>query len=246
MSKKATIYRMVTPKHLCPWGIKALDLLRRAGFEIEDRHLESEEANQAYKEEQGVSETPQIYIEGERLGGYDDLREYLGKGPDPSEGKTYQTIVAVFSVSFAMAAATASAADGPFSWIGLLEKFVAFSMCVLGILKLQDLKSFATGFVQYDLIAQRFVPYASLYAFVEAGAGALMIGHIASLFVAPLVLLLSSVGAISVFKAVYLEKRDLNCACVGGGSKVPLGFVSLTENLMMMAMAVWMFLKALG
>jgi hypothetical protein len=32
-------------------------------------------------------------------------------------------------------------------------------------------------------------------------------------------------------------------ACVGGGSKVPLGFVSLTENLMMVAMALWMSLR---
>jgi hypothetical protein len=45
---------------------------------------------------------------------------------------------------------------------------------------------------------------------------------------------------VSVFKAVYLDRRALRCACVGGGSNVPLGFVSLTENLMMVAMAVWM------
>jgi hypothetical protein len=45
-----------------------------------------------------------------------------------------------------------------------------------------------------------------------------------------------------VFKAVYLDKRELKCACVGGSSNVPLGFVSLTENLMMIAMAVWMAL----
>jgi hypothetical protein len=52
----------------------------------------------------------------------------------------------------------------------------------------------------------------------------------------PLALLVGGVGAWSVFKAVYLEKRELKCACVGGDSNVPLGFVSLTENLMMLAM----------
>ena len=36
-----------------------------------------------------------------------------------------------------------------------------------------------------------------------------------------------------MFKAVYIDKRELKCACVGGSSNVPLGFVSLTENLMM-------------
>jgi ABC-type enterobactin transport system permease subunit len=53
-------------------------------------------------------------------------------------------------------------------------------------------------------------------------------------------LLIGGVGAISVFKAVYVDKRELKCACVGDDSNVPLGFLSLTENLMMIAMAVWM------
>jgi hypothetical protein len=39
---------------------------------------------------------------------------------------------------------------------------------------------------------------------------------------------------------VYVDKRELKCACVGGDSKVPLGFVSLLENVMMVLMAVWM------
>jgi hypothetical protein len=43
-----------------------------------------------------------------------------------------------------------------------------------------------------------------------------------------------------VFKAVYIDQRELKCACVGGGSNVPLGFVSLTEDVMMVVMAVWM------
>jgi hypothetical protein len=56
-------------------------------------------------------------------------------------------------------------------------------------------------------------------------------------------LFVASIGAISVFKAVYIDKRELKCACVGGDSNVPLGFVSLTENLMMACMAIWMLSK---
>jgi hypothetical protein len=57
---------------------------------------------------------------------------------------------------------------------------------------------------------------------------------------APVALFIGTVGAVSVFKAVYIDKRKLKCACVGGDSNVPLGFVSLTENLMMMIMGIWM------
>lgn len=62
---------------------------------------------------------------------------------------------------------------------------------------------------------------------------------------APVALFIGTVGAVSVFKAVYIDKRELKCACVGGSSNVPLGFVSLTENLMMIAMAIWMPVRML-
>ena len=243
MKKKADIYRMVTPDHLCPWGIKALDLLKRNGFEVNDHHLETMDANQQYKEDNDVDETPQIFIEGQRLGGYDDLREHLGLSPDPKEGETYQPVVAIFAVTFLMALTACWAMLGSLSLIRVAELFIAFSMCALGIQKLQNLKGYATGFVQYDLLAQRYVPYAYVYAFIETGGGALMIAGLFTWIVAPIVLLASGIGAISIIKAVYIEKRDLKCACVGGDSSVPLGFISLTENLMMMAMAVWMLMK---
>ncbi|MCF3650525.1 glutaredoxin [Synoicihabitans lomoniglobus] len=244
MKKHATIHRMVTPTHLCPWGVKGLDLLKRHGYEVDDLHIPTQEKNESYKREHGVDETPQIFIEGKPLGGYDQLREHLGLAPDPKEGDTYQPVIAVFAVALFMALAAAWAIHGSLPIIRVLELFVAFSMCVLGILKLQDLQSFSTGFVQYDLVARRYVPYSRVYPFVEAGAGVAMIAGLWSWVVAPAALIVSTIGAVSVFKAVYVEKRDLNCACVGGGSSVPLGFISLTENLMMMALAIWMLTKA--
>jgi glutaredoxin/uncharacterized membrane protein YphA (DoxX/SURF4 family) len=245
MSKKATIYRMVTPDHLCPWGIKALDLLKRNGFDVTDHHLETMEANQQYKEDNDVDETPQIFIEGEQLGGYDELRKHLDLSPDPEEGETYKPVIAIFIITLLMAFTTSWAILGSFSAIRVAELFIAFSMCALGIQKLKDLKGYATGFVQYDLLAQRYVPYAYVYACIEAGGGILMIAGLLTWVVAPIVLMASSIGAVSILKAVYIEKRDLKCACVGGDSSVPLGFISLTENLMMMGMAIWMMLKAL-
>jgi len=231
---------MVTPKHLCPWGIKAKDLLRRSGFAVEDRRLESRQANEDYKRTNGYDETPQVFIEGVRIGGYDDLRTFLGRSPDPKEGETYQPVIVVFAVALAMAITTTLAGPVGWEWSRIAELSVAFGMCMLGVLKLQDLRSFATGFVQYDLLARHYVPYAYVYAFVEAGAGVLMIAGIATMIVAPVVFVVSAIGAVSIIKAVYVEKRDLHCACVGGDSSVPLGFISLSENLGMLAMATWM------
>ena len=50
---------------------------------------------------------------------------------------------------------------------------------------------------------------------------------------------------ISVFKAVYLDKLKLNCACIGGYSKTPLGTISFIENLLMAIMSVLIFIKSL-
>ena len=71
-------------------------------------------------------------------------------------------------------------------------------------------------------------------------AGVLMVAGALNWLSIPVALFIGGIGAVSVFKAVYVDKREIKCACVGGASKVPLGFVSLTENLMMVAMAVWM------
>lgn len=236
---------MVTPNHLCPWGIKAKDLLKRNGYTVEDKHLTSEEANEAYKKKNNFEETPQVFLDGEHLGGYDELREHLGLDPDPKEGEAYQPVIVIFAVTLLMALTTSWAILGSLSAIRVAELFIAFSMCALGIQKLQDLKGYATGFVQYDLVAQRYVPYAYVYACIETGGGILMIAGLLTWVVAPTVLVASSIGAVSIFKAVYIEKRDLKCACVGGDSSVPLGFISLTENLMMMTMAIWMMSKEL-
>ena len=90
------------------------------------------------------------------------------------------------------------------------------------------------------------MPYGYVYPFAEALAGVLMVAGVLVWVSAPVALFIGTIGAASVFKAVYIDRRELKCACVGGGSNVPLGFVSLTENLMMMFMGVWMPLRALG
>jgi uncharacterized membrane protein YphA (DoxX/SURF4 family) len=139
-----------------------------------------------------------------------------------------------------MALAASWAAFGAVLTVRALEWFIAFSMCILGIQKLQDLESFSTMFLNYDLLARRWVRYGYLYPFGETLAGVLMIAGALIWLAAPVALLIGTIGAVSVFKAVYIDKRELKCACVGGNSNVPLGFVSLTENLMMVAMAIWM------
>ena len=238
--RKAVLYRMVMPEHICPYGLKALHLLKTKGYEVEDHWLRTRDETDAFKAEHGVATTPQTFIDGRRIGGYDDLRKHFGAGVRDPKAPTYTPVIAVFAVAALMALAASQAAFHTPLTVQAVEWFVAFSMSLLAMLKLRDVETFSTMFLNYDLLARRWVPYGYVYPFAELAAGVLMAAGVLTWLAAPLGLVIGGIGAVSVFKAVYLDKRELKCACVGGDSNVPLGFVSLTENLMMVAMAAWM------
>ncbi|MGY6695535.1 MAG: MauE/DoxX family redox-associated membrane protein [Roseinatronobacter sp.] len=244
--KPVRLYRMVMPDHLCPYGLKSLDLLKREGFEVEDHPLRSRAEIDAFKAEHGVETTPQVFIGSARIGGYEETLRHLGKSVPDENATSYTPVIALFAMAAAMALAISWASYGALMTIAAAEWFIAISMCLLALQKLKDIESFSTMFLNCDLLAQRWVRYGYIYPFGEGLAGILMVAGALMWVSVPVALFIGTVGAISVFKAVYIDKRELKCACVGGDSKVPLGFVSLTENLMMIGMALWMLFKPMG
>ena len=244
--QSAVLYRMVTPDHLCPYGLKSKALLEREGYEVDDHHLETREETDAFKAKHDVKTTPQTFIGGERIGGYDDLRRYFDKPVKDPDETSYRPVIVLFTLTALTALGASFVAAGSAFTLLAAEWFVSFSMVVLALLKLQDVEKFSTMFLNYDLLARRWVRYGKIYPYAEGLAGLLMVAGVLTWLSAPLAFFIGLVGAASVFKAVYIDKRELKCACVGGSSNVPLGFISLTENVMMVAMAIWMSLGALG
>ncbi|QTP56132.1 glutaredoxin [Billgrantia sulfidoxydans] len=242
-SNHAQLYRMVMEEHLCPFGLKSKDLLERKGFAVEDHHLTTREETEEFKEKHDVDTTPQTFIDGQRIGGYDELREYFGKDSPGEDETTYQPVIALFATALLMGFAVSWTATGTLLSARMPEYFVAIAMALLGLQKLKDVESFSTMFLNYDLLAQRQVRYGYVYPYAETLAGILMLAGALVWLAAPVALFIGTVGAVSVFKAVYVDKRELKCACVGGDSQVPLGFVSLTENLIMIGMGLWMPLR---
>lgn len=243
MAKSAKLYRMKMDKHVCPYGIKSKWLLERQGYSVDDHPLTTREETEAFKAEHGVSTTPQTFIEGERIGGYTDLRAHFGNPVRDPDATSYKPVLAVFAVGLAIALSLSQFTyETPFT-IRTIEWFIAFSMAMLAMLKLQDVEKFSSMFVGYDLLGKRFVPYAYTYPFLEALAAVLMAGRVLPWISIPVALTIGTIGAVSVFYAVYVQKREIKCACVGGSASVPLGFVSLSENLAMIGMALWMLVR---
>lgn len=152
----------------------------------------------------------------EHVGGFDALKARLVyKVIDPAQ-KTYRPVIAIFAVAALMAISLTWLTSTTLLTLKTFEWFIALSMCFLAVQKLQNGQAFA---------------------------GISMLSGTLVWLSAPIALTIGTNGAVSVFKAVYIDKRELKCACVGGDSNVPLGFISLTENLMMMGMGTWMLVN---
>ena len=195
-TRKATLYRMVMPTHTCPYGLKAKDLLRRQGYAVEDHWLRTREETDAFKAEHGVKTTPQIFVGGERVGGYDDLRRFFGKRVADPKATSYRPVIALFVMTALMALAASQAVYATPFTLRAVEWFVAFSMAVLALLKLQNVESFATMFLNYDLLAKRWVPYSYVYPFAEGLAGVLMIAGVLTWLSVPIALFIGGVGTV--------------------------------------------------
>ncbi len=243
--RTAALYRMAMPGHLCPFGLKSKSLLERKGYRVDDNLLTSRDEVNAFKATHGVETTPQTFIDGQRIGGYTDLKTHFGMKVLGKDETTYGPLVAIFGATALMSAALVLNLYDGFPVRMFLMWFFATSMVALAIQKLQNVGGFVNGFLGYDLLARRYVPYGYVYPFLELYTGVGMIALIGAAsgliwLVAPVGIVIGTIGAVSVIKAVYVEKRDLKCACVGGGSNVPLGAISLSENLIMAGMGIWM------
>jgi glutaredoxin len=222
---------MVMADHQCPWGLKAEALLKQQGIAFEDVHLTSDAEVEAFKQHHHVATTPQIFFGDQRIGGYSDLAALLQVKPEALE-VSYTPVIAVFGSAALVALATGLGWRG---WMGL-------AIAMLAMLKLMDVPGFAKSFSKYDLLTQRWPVYGRLYPAIEM---LIALGFLSSAAMAAtgwLAVFVGLSGMVSVYKAVVIDKLALNCACVGGNSKAPLGIVSFAENAMMALMGIVMLL----
>ncbi|PZD71006.1 hypothetical protein C1752_08448 [Acaryochloris thomasi RCC1774] len=227
------VYRMSMPEHECPWGLKAINLLDEQGIDFEDHKLRSQDEVEAFKTKHQVATTPQIFFGEDRIGGYTDLAERFDVEAESAD-YSYAPVIAVFSTAGLISLAASLGMTG----------LMGVSLSMLASLKLMDMNAFSESFKKYDLITKRFKPYAKIYPFAELLIGLGFLSGWVPLVTGISSLLIGTSGGISVFKAVYIDKLALNCACVGGNTKTPLGIVSFAENAIMAGMGAFLIFTA--
>lgn len=117
--------------------------------------------------------------------------------------------------------------------------FMGIFFLVFGLFKLIDLHGFVTGFQQYDFIAKKFKFYGYAYPFIEIGLGILYLIGLMFLWQNILVVILASIGIYTAYK--YIGHADqIECVCLGTIFKLPMTWVTLSENVLMLVMVLFM------
>ncbi|HET7605529.1 MAG TPA: glutaredoxin domain-containing protein [Sphingomicrobium sp.] len=75
--RRVVLYRMKLPEHECPYGLRARQMLEGAGIPFEERLLTSRDEVDAFEDEHEVDTTPQVFVDGERIGGSEELASWL-------------------------------------------------------------------------------------------------------------------------------------------------------------------------
>jgi len=223
------VYRIIFPDRVCPSGEKVVAHLTATKQAFTDIPLRSPAEVAAFKAQWQVETTPQVFIDGERIGGWEALLAHPQLGQEKPK-TSYAPVASVFGTAALVAWAARLGMPG----------FMGIALAMLASLKLADLEAFTAQFAEYDAIAQRFRPYGKVYPALELGLGLGFLAGVWPLGIGLGSLALGAIGAYSVIDAVYLQQKKLTCACVGGNSRAPLGLVTLAENAAMIAMGLAM------
>lgn len=126
-----------------------------------------------------------------------------------------------------------------FTWHNWMQDFMAAFFLIFGFLKVINLKKFAKSYGMYDIVTKAVPTYGYVYPFIEVALGFLYLFNLYPFYTNIFTVVLMSIGALGV----YLEVRkgsEITCACLGEIFRVPLTYVTLIEDLLMAAMALYM------
>ncbi len=120
-----------------------------------------------------------------------------------------------------------------------MQAFMGLFFCFFALFKLLDVRGFASGFANYDMIARRWRFYAYAYPFIELALGLAYLAGWKIEAVNIATLLLMAISAAGVIRTLA-SGRKLDCACLGTFIQVPLSVVTIVENAGMAVMAALM------
>jgi copper chaperone CopZ len=152
--------------------------------------------------------------------------------------ETYKPILLIFTYITAVTL-LAQVGNARFDIMQAMRHFMAGFFLVFSFFKLLNLQAFAESYAMYDVVARRLPVWGYIYAFTELGLGLAYVLNFQPVITAVVTLVVMSVSIIGVLQSV-LNKRKIQCACLGAVFNLPMSTVTIIEDALMIAMSVGM------
>lgn len=120
--------------------------------------------------------------------------------------------------------------------------FMGVFLLVFASFKFIGYNMFVEMYPMYDVVAERWKPWARIYPFIELALGILYIANLVPVARDVVTVIIMAVSSVGVFRELR-RRRGIHCACLGNIIKLPLSTVSLVEDVAMGAMALFMLLR---
>lgn len=148
---------------------------------------------------------------------------------------TYKPIIILF-LFIIVIATIAAYHNGTIHWMGWMNYFMAGFFLSFSFFKLLDLKGFVESYSMYDIVAKRLKAWGYIYAFIELGLGIAYAANFYPLVTNIATLVVMGISIIGVLQSV-LNKRKIQCACLGAVFNLPMSTVTIIEDALMIAMS---------
>ena len=130
----------------------------------------------------------------------------------------------------------------PWDTSGFMLDFMGLFYVVFSFFKLLDLKGVLEGFKMYDLLAKTIPVYGWVYPFIEVVLGLMFLMRIEITVALIVTLIILGITTVGVIKTL-LDKKSIQCACLGTALKLPMTKATFIENTIMIVMLFYVLIK---
>jgi len=131
--------------------------------------------------------------------------------------------------------------SGGLNFMMFMRIFMAGFFLTFSFFKLLNLKGFAESYAMYDIVAKKFAAWGYVYAFIELALGVSYALNIYPVAVNWITLIVMAVSVLGVLESV-LNKKKIQCACLGAVFNLPMSTVTIVEDTLMIAMSAGMLI----
>jgi len=156
---------------------------------------------------------------------------------------TYKPILIIFAY-ITTVSIIAATHQNQFHWMQAMNIFMAGFFLTFSFFKMLDLKGFAESYSMYDIVAKKLKAWGFIYAFIELGLGISYATNFQPLITNIVTLVVMTISIIGVLQSV-LNKRKIQCACLGAVFNLPMSTVTIIEDALMIAMSGIMLITML-